>query len=298
MSPSGIYCIYFKCNNNKYYIGQTINFKIRFNRHLNDLKNNCHSNKELQNDYNIYGTPEIEIIEVVTEYSLLDDKEIFWIDTFDAYINGYNKTLGGKSTGFGENNPNALYSEEIYYEILKKLIYTDSTYLEIAKELKVSNRVVGTIGMLTSHSWLKEKYPEEYALLEAKKPIKLNSRKELHTEIFFELVYNDLRLVEVAEKFNVSTSTVERIAYGTACKYLKIEYSEEYNILMDKRGTRRVKAARKEDYPLIKSPEGIIYQITNARDFARKFGLQQSNLISLLNGKNKSHKGWTLCEIV
>lgn len=294
MSHSGIYCIYFKCNNNKYYIGQTINFQSRFSRHLNELKNNKHKNLELQKDYSIYGIPEIEILELINNYAILDDREIYWIEKFNSYIAGYNNTLGGRSSGFGEHNPNSLYSEETYYNILKELVYSEKTHLTISKELGVSNRVINTISALQSHTWLKEKYPVEYSLLEHKKLNKFNTRKAFHTEIFFKLVYTDMRLIDIAEYFNVSISTIEKIAYGTSCKYLKEEYPEEYNILLSKKGTRRVKAVRLEEYPLIKSPEGIVYQITNAREFARKFDLQQTNLISVLNGKNKIHKGWSL----
>ena len=44
----------------------------------------------------------------------------------------------------------------------------------------------------------------------------------------------------------------------------------------------------------IKSPEGVVVSGVNVRKFCRENGLTNSQVIRLLNGKCKCHKGWTL----
>ena len=48
---AGIYMLY-NMNNNKVYIGKTINFRKRAITHSSQLLNNSHINKEVQNDFN------------------------------------------------------------------------------------------------------------------------------------------------------------------------------------------------------------------------------------------------------
>ena len=83
--------------NNKYYIGQSINIYERWIRekyHLNfmDKAWNIH----LQNAWKKYGQDNFEFA-VVEECDKdeLNNREIYWIQYYDAFYNGYNMTLGG-----------------------------------------------------------------------------------------------------------------------------------------------------------------------------------------------------------
>lgn len=101
-----ISCIYKIKNkiNDCFYIGSTSDFKNRKRKHFNDLKNNKHSNRHLQNAYNLYGKDnfEIIIIEHIQDNSILIEREQYWIDKYDAINSGYNlapnagSTLGAK----------------------------------------------------------------------------------------------------------------------------------------------------------------------------------------------------------
>lgn len=89
-----IYCI----GNQKSYIGQTINFNQRQNRHLTKLRNNNHPNQHLQNAFNKYGEDnftwqkwEFEI----NSKEELNQLEKDYIKKFDSYNNGFNQTEGG-----------------------------------------------------------------------------------------------------------------------------------------------------------------------------------------------------------
>lgn len=84
--------------NNKIYIGKTINIVNRRNEHFNDLKTNTHVNKRLQNDYNKYGKDNFEFTYKAYEIedaSELNQLEIDTIEKYNSFKDGYNLTLGG-----------------------------------------------------------------------------------------------------------------------------------------------------------------------------------------------------------
>lgn len=93
----GIYCI--KNNqNNKLYIGQSVNIEQRFQQHKSMLKHNRHENEHLQNSWNKYGENSFEfsVIECCTENEL-DDLEKKYIAAFRTMDHnyGYNLESGG-----------------------------------------------------------------------------------------------------------------------------------------------------------------------------------------------------------
>lgn len=60
-SKSGIYRIYWN-NCSYYYIGQSVDVYKRFSKHKRLLKKGIHENSRLQNVFNKYGLPEMEVI--------------------------------------------------------------------------------------------------------------------------------------------------------------------------------------------------------------------------------------------
>lgn len=94
----GIYKITNKVNS-KAYIGQSQDIERRWTKHRRELNNNSHVNKHLQSAYNKYGADSfVWEIEEECEESLLDDREIFYIEKYDSFNNGYNQTIGGSGT--------------------------------------------------------------------------------------------------------------------------------------------------------------------------------------------------------
>ena len=71
------------------YVGSSINFKRRWNRHKCDLRANRHACRHLQNSFNKYGerTFSFEVLEFVTDTSKIIDREQFWIDFFAPEYN-------------------------------------------------------------------------------------------------------------------------------------------------------------------------------------------------------------------
>ena len=82
---------------NKYYVGQTTNgFENRYPRGF--FNDNGHRTKDdLKEDYKKYGEDSFEITEifkVAHNKEELDDLEVYYIDHFNSYYDGYNKTRG------------------------------------------------------------------------------------------------------------------------------------------------------------------------------------------------------------
>lgn len=82
--------------NNKMYIGQAIDIYRRWKEHTTDLNKGIHYNLHLQRSWNLYGQDNFEflILEICSEDEL-NSKEMFYVEQFDAYKNGYNQTCGG-----------------------------------------------------------------------------------------------------------------------------------------------------------------------------------------------------------
>jgi len=86
--------------NNKSYIGQSINIEFRWKEHQRIAKSP--NNYSRKNKYPLYQAIRkyglenftFEILEECQE-EILDEREIYWIQFFDSFENGYNLTLGG-----------------------------------------------------------------------------------------------------------------------------------------------------------------------------------------------------------
>lgn len=94
---SGIYMILNKANA-KCYIGQSEDVKRRVDAHERALRHNTHYNKHLQSAWNKYGADSFEftMLEFCPE-ELLDEREVYYIETYNSFNNGYNMNIGGSS---------------------------------------------------------------------------------------------------------------------------------------------------------------------------------------------------------
>lgn len=139
----GIYCI-INVQNQKKYIGKSINIAQRIANHVNGLnKESKDENRFLINSWNKYGKDNfyyiiLEEFETINE-SKIKERELFWMDTYSTTNSkfGYNlrrdsstkmivhedtiKLVKGKFSG--EKNPNfgKKWTEEMKLELSKKL---------------------------------------------------------------------------------------------------------------------------------------------------------------------------------
>ena len=84
--------------NNKVYIGQTVkSLQKRFTQHKNNSNKEYFSQIVLYKAFNKYGIENFtfEGIEEVPNEQL-DEREKYWIEYYNSYLEGYNSTLGGR----------------------------------------------------------------------------------------------------------------------------------------------------------------------------------------------------------
>jgi len=79
-------------NNNRRYIGASINLANRKRQHFYNLRHKNHRNPKLQKDFNLYGEDNFffSILEVLPDKKKLLEREQYWIDLF---IPEYNAEL-------------------------------------------------------------------------------------------------------------------------------------------------------------------------------------------------------------
>lgn len=141
----GIYKIQNKLNN-KVYIGQSKNTQERWKHHKNS-NDNCSIHKAFKK----YGIENFDfsIIEEC-EPSQLNEKEIYWINQYNSYWDGYNETFGGT-----DNRTHAIkLTEGSLEEITKMLTSNNFTNQEIADKFKVSENLIS--GINTGLYWKRD----------------------------------------------------------------------------------------------------------------------------------------------
>lgn len=145
--PRGITGIYKITNKttNKVYIGQAIDIRRRWAAHLsvaNRIKEGRCLEREKKSPIDVslshhdYKDFNWEIIEECA-LELLNEREIYWINFYNSYLNGYNATKGGQS--FQRDVPE-------YVSYIKDLLKNTSLKMqEIADMVGVSYQIVSNI---------------------------------------------------------------------------------------------------------------------------------------------------------
>lgn len=179
--------------NGKVYIGQSKVLEKRQNKHLSSAfnPNSNEYNSLLHRGFRKYGYEnfDYEILEncLVSE---LDEKEIYWIEQYNSYKNGYNLTKGG-------NSPTSKkIDEEMLNKITKTLEETERKHQDIANEFEVSIEMIQ--GINTGRYWKRDiAYPLQ----------KQQLKKNYCVDCGKEISLNAKRCVEC---YQINTRKVER----------------------------------------------------------------------------------------
>jgi group I intron endonuclease len=210
MKTGIIYCAHCLISGKKY-IGQTRQaFEERIKLHKRDSKRlNLLFYRAIRKhgwDNFVWG-----IVEECNE-NLLNEKEIYWIEKFNSYNEGYNSTLGGGGTSI----------------------------------------------------------PSKWKKFELKSPIGEIVRGE--------------NISNFCDIQGLSISLISSVLSGKikSHKGWTLPNTELYGVNI-----------RAKEFVLI-SPNGEIYKSRNIREFSRIHNLNHRTVSDLLNGKHRSHRGWTL----
>lgn len=206
--------------NGKWYIGQTIqNPANRKRQHINS------SFDETDKDYNAlfhqkireYGIDNFsfEILETVSDISLLDEKEKYWIAYYKSFVrdgNGYNLTRGGQQRKEAENYidlRSAFQTQEEINQIINEISNTDIKLTDLAKQYNVSLALICSINSGKKYHNDNKTYPL--------RPLKTKINDET-VMLIVELLKSNWTNLDIAQMLNIDTDIVYRINYGKAHK--------------------------------------------------------------------------------
>lgn len=212
---SGIYCIE-NLTTNKKYIGQSIDIKDRWRRHISELNNNNHHNDYLQKAWNKYGEYDFEFY--VLEYcdnSDLNNKEIYYIDLYNTMDReyGYNLKSGGQDHNYQCEEVRNKISEankKIYQNSdLRKIRSIDALNQWSNPEIKA--KIVGkNNGMYGKHHT-----EEAKKKMSEKKKGKLSPKRDLTPVLCIELnkIYDCAAVA--ARELNIQSGGILGVCRGT-----------------------------------------------------------------------------------
>ncbi len=229
----GIYKITNKINN-KVYIGQSINIESRWVHHRNYNIN--HSHYALYQAFDKYGLENFifEIIELCPQ-NQLNDREIYWINYYNSYQNGYNSTTGGQ----GNNNNCIKLSIEDIEIIYDLLLHSNISQRDIAKQFNVGEDTISEINQGKTRINPKLTYPlrqnhKEHKCLICGKdiyysstycPTCANIQKRQVNRPDRETLKSDIRtnsFIALGQKYGVSDNGIRKW-----CKYYNLPYKKK-----------------------------------------------------------------------
>lgn len=221
--------------NNKSYIGQSTNIEKRWNKHktIFTRKKECEYDYPLYRAFRKYGLENFSF-SVIEEckVSELDEKEIFWIDYYDTYYNGYNQTLGGSGVFKKLDN-------DILNGITLDLLNSNLSLSEISEKYHISYEMVQ--GINTGRHWKRdinypirkyEKSKKTYYCIDCGKEITSKAKRcvSCHNinvsknsnkpskDILSSLIIK-YPLTKIGEKYNVTDNTIRKW-----CKSYELPY--------------------------------------------------------------------------
>lgn len=88
--------------NDKIYIGKTnATIQKRWQEHCHDFCKDRNKNRPLYWAMNKYGIEHFKAEKIEEcEYDIAEEREVYWINYYNSYMNGYNATLGGDGKSF------------------------------------------------------------------------------------------------------------------------------------------------------------------------------------------------------
>jgi group I intron endonuclease len=158
---TGIYALYWE-EQDLTYIGLSQDIEGRFKEHIRDMGDKTHTNYKVQNTYNLYGKPNLVIIEECL-IEQLNDREIYWTKELDTLNtkHGLNIVEAG-GTGFGPNASSSVYTRITILRVFSLLYRTSLSCKSIAKKTNTHFHLSKDISRGRTHKWLKEYFPAKY----------------------------------------------------------------------------------------------------------------------------------------
>ena len=180
--------------NNKSYIGQSVDINRRFRSHKSYPFEK--SNYPLYRAFKKYGIDNFSF-EILEECPIeeLNEKEIYYINYYDTYNNGYNQTTGGQGNS---NNIVKLSCEDVNI-IYDLLLYSSISQKEIAQMFQVGNDTISEINQGKTRINPKLSYP-----------LRVNQKKYYCKDCGKEISKHSIRCIECNNKNKAKGFSITR----------------------------------------------------------------------------------------
>jgi group I intron endonuclease len=272
-----------KCEaNDKYYVGSTTQYTNRKSIHIRSLKNDKHHSQKLQRAWNKYGEANFvfEKLEEDINYDDLMDREQFWMDKLDSYYNGYN--------GYKYSSPCPASHRNGMWKQIPKTKGNISTNRKAVVSYNITTGEIQFFDYVMQVQQLKGIGPQFIGCITIEKILKNNFSNLNGCFWFYE---NDFNLQELKMRWDIKNkpnpltgkSRPQNVRDKISNSRTGIKFSEEHskNISIGKMGKGNK----------IKRSDGMIFG--SIREGARYMGCHPNSIGFVLNGKNKSCKGFT-----
>lgn len=229
----GIYKIQNKVTD-KVYIGKSVNIEKRWIQHRCHLNNNVHANDYLQKAWNKYSENGFDFsVLCECEESVLDEKEIYYINLYKATDRnyGYNLREGGDGGSLSQETIEKLrgvgstLSEDDVRHI-KMCMYLLMDRKEIAEMYNVSPKVLTAISQGKNWGYV---LPELNDKIHNLKQSLIDERNQMIVNHYD----NGLKIAEIARLTGLSTSIVEKAVYKYRDIKSKDSQMEKYNKIFE-----------------------------------------------------------------
>ena len=229
----GIYKIENKVTD-KVYIGKSVNIEKRWIQHRCHLNNNVHANDYLQKAWNKYGENGFNFsVLCECEESVLDEKEIYYINLYKATDRsyGYNLREGGDGGAMSQETIEKLrgvgstLSEDDVRHI-KMCMYLLMDRKEIAEIYNVSPKVLTAISQGKNWGYV---LPELNDKIHNLKQSLIDERNQMIIDYYD----NGLKITDIVKLTELSTSIIEKAVYKYRDIKSKDSQMEKYNKIFE-----------------------------------------------------------------
>lgn len=185
--------------NKKCYIGQTNNCDRRFKEHIRGLNNSAIA---LHHAISKYGVDNFSF-EIIDSGENYNELEIFYIDKYNSFNDGYNLTKGGEDPPlhFGESCWWSFHTQEDVDEIISLLKTTQLSYTEIAEISNYNRSSIERIdkGIMWNNPNLE--YP-------------IRKKVSIVEDITNDLLNTNISQKDLAKRYGIARTTVTAINNG------------------------------------------------------------------------------------
>ena len=147
IKEKGVYRIYNSITKESYVGSTWKSFKHRWKQHLSELKKKKHHSILFQEAFNVYGTDNFicEILEVVTDETILLEREAYFIAKFNAIEAGYNRNPNPNRTPMKNKNSREKSSKthKKFWEDLEKTMSEEEFKAYKLEYMKKCNLGIG-----------------------------------------------------------------------------------------------------------------------------------------------------------